>query len=487
LNTEQMWQKSSYKRKMIGLLMVISQLMLIAFTGKWLVSQYTEEKAYLRDKLESIYNQTSTQLVDSLINLNFSVPIKDLMAPQKSGKERAAVMFNTGIPDTFPYRAGQTSTIIIKGNQAITTANPPDSNIYLARASTFDSLPPVTAMSVRQLVAQLKMPSGEPVFLVRDSAKSLDWFAKKLQKQHLPLTVHWTMPEQPSMGIVLPTEFKSNLQITGYRPFLLKKISTQIGFSILLVLLCGCAFSMSYITVSRQIRLSAQKDSFISNMSHELKTPVATVKIAIEALKDFNGLEDPVKTHDYLQMATWEINRLETLIGNVLNSMQQDEGRIRMAQQDIPINQLLQDIIQGMQPLFLKHGKTMQLTLPDKALCTTGDPIHLQGALYNIIDNAIKYGGPDIRVTASHTGNHIHIHISDNGKGIPPEYRNKIFEKFFRIPSGNVHDVKGYGLGLNYAKYVVTAHAGQIYQQNNPEGGALFSITLPIKRMANES
>lgn len=472
MNIQDMQGTNDRKRRLIGVLMIISQLTLAGFTGRWLMSQYAEEKAYLRDKLDRIYSKTTNGLVDSMIQVNLAVPLKDPDSPvvfQPTGT------LNMTMSGDRPVSSRINKVIVNKSSSVPLPRN----GVAFEQVNIFDSLTPAVAKSFRQLAVQLKSSAGIRLFAIRDSVRMLDLFRENLRSE-LPLFAGWTAPGQTAKGIVIPTDFKTNLDITGDKTYLLRKISPQIGFSALLLLLCGCAFGLSYIMVTRQMRLSAQKDSFISNMSHELKTPVSTVKVAIEALRDYNGLEDPVKTRDYLQMAGWEIDRLETLISNVLNSMQLDEGRISMASQAVDLSQLLQDISHSMQPLFQKQAKTVRLTIGSPGLSVMGDRTHLQGALYNIMDNALKYGGPDITVTAHRADGNLHITISDNGPGIPPEYSRKVFEKFFRIPSGNVHDVKGYGLGLNYTRYVIKAHAGHIHQQNNPGGGAAFIITLPV-------
>ena len=246
-----------------------------------------------------------------------------------------------------------------------------------------------------------------------------------------------------------------------------------------MLLLCVSAFGLAYTTTKKQIALAEQKDDFISNMSHELKTPVATAKVAIEALQKYDALNDANKSKDYLQMATWEIERLETLVSNVLSNVQLQNGTMEILKQHTEINKIIQEVITNTQPLFIAKSKQLIYINDETDIMLNIDTLHLQGTIHNILDNALKYGGDKTIVTLNKSQNNVQITIADNGVGIPDEYKNTIFEKFFRVPSGNIHDVKGYGLGLSYAKYVVEAHGGNISLQDSETGGASFIIRFP--------
>lgn len=455
-----MQRKNRNKLRLIGLLMTVSLLMLAGFTGKWLTVQYADEKVNLRNNLEQIYARTNEQFIDSLIQI-------ELGGSAHSPVSKAIA--NMSFSSTAHMRVIDSTT----GQKMI----------HIENSGPMDSLPHNFSMGIKRFLIKIKSPAGTNAHSLVDTGRLIRTFAENIGKD-IPVKIKWGPPSDGGAYLFIPTDTRNNIAVSGYQPVLFRKISPQIGFTFLLLLLCSCAFLLSYNTVRRQLRLNAQKDSFISNMSHELKTPVATAKVAIEALRSFNALEDPVKTKDYLQMASWEIDRLETLIGNVLNSMQLEEGRVVMKKELVDVTLLLQDIVKGVQPLFNKYGKTIHTHFNTGHAMVHADKIHLQGAFYNIIDNAIKYGGEQTDISLSAQDGRVSISISDNGNGIPPEYSRKIFDRFFRIPSGNVHDVKGYGLGLNYTRFVILSHDGDIYQQNNKEGGAVFVIALPMKMQA---
>lgn len=455
-----MQRKNRNKLRLIGLLMIMSLVMLAGFTGKWLTVQYADEKVNLRNNLEQIYARTNDQYIDSMIQIELA------------GSRHSPM--GTAITN-MPFTSTAHMTVIDSLSD--------QKMIHIENNAPMDSMPHNFSMGIKRFLIKIKSPIGTNARSLIDTARLIRRFARNIGKD-IPVRLMWVPSSDSGAHIIIPTDTRNNIAADGYQRLLLRKISPQIGFTVLLLLLCSCAFILSYNTVRRQLRLNAQKDNFISNMSHELKTPVATAKVAIEALRSFNALEDPVKTKDYLQMASWEIDRLETLIGNVLNSMQLEAGRVVMKKEPVDIALLLQDLAQGMQPLFNKYGKTIHTSFHTDHVMVHADRIHLQGAFYNMIDNAIKYGGDKTEITLSAQDGRIQVTVSDNGKGIPPEYSRKIFDRFFRIPSGNVHDVKGYGLGLNYTRYVILSHDGDIYQQNNKDGGAEFEISLPMKTQA---
>ena len=448
---------------MIGLLIVISQIVLVGFVGTWLTAQYAHEKAGLQKNLESIYVKTMDHVADSFIAQLITGPVlKDV---------------RDGMPThSFEFRKKKTSNFT-------THIASVDIVNQTRQGEISDTMTSMLTRGIRTIVMNKSKDSPFAPLEFTDSMVFRKDFEQALKDEHANIKIQWISNDSNHRNLILNTTSTNNLDkvsVDGYQTLLLRKMAPQLGFSCLLLLLCGIAFTLSYTTARKQLLLSAQKDNFISNMSHELKTPVATARVAIEALRKFDGINDPVKTRDYLQMAAWEIDRLEALMANVLNNVQLEEGRIILQQQPLNIVALIQKMMDSMQPLFAEKEKDITYSHTIDQAIVTGDAMHLQGAIYNVLDNAIKYGGSSIEIALKQQAAQVIISISDNGPGIPQEYRKKIFEKFFRIPSGNVHDVKGYGLGLNYTHYVITAHNGSIREENNAHGGATFVITLPV-------
>jgi two-component system phosphate regulon sensor histidine kinase PhoR len=281
-----------------------------------------------------------------------------------------------------------------------------------------------------------------------------------------------------TVGLAHPVTYQ--LQLGNTFPFLIKKIALPILFSVFLVGITIISFLVLFKNLLRQRRLAAIKNEFISNVTHELKTPIATVGVAIEALKNFNALHDEQKTKEYLDISTNELQRLSLLVDKVLKLSMFEKKELEMKPENINLKDIAQEVITSMRLQIEKYRA--KVTLDSEGDTTiSGDRMHLQSVIFNLLDNALKYSRnePVIDMHLKEKGNNIQLSITDNGIGIAPEYRDKIFEKFFRVPVGDRHDAKGYGLGLSYVAQITELHKGTLEVQSKPGEGTTFIITLP--------
>ena len=284
-----------------------------------------------------------------------------------------------------------------------------------------------------------------------------------------------------SVGFVQPRWYQAVLLSPDSLVF--KKMLPQIGFSLLLILFTSVAFVFLYRNIASQQKLAIVKDEFISNVTHELKTPIATVQVAVEALRNFNALDDPKKTKEYLDITTAELQRLSMLVDNVLKLSMFESGRIILNKEWFDFRRLLQETIESMKLQFQKAGVGIVESGLDTVMNVYADKLHISSVLYNLLDNALKYSrkGNLIELTLSvPLHNVIELRVKDNGIGIAPEFQQKIFEKFFRVPSGDIHNVKGYGLGLSYVSQIVAQHNGLIEVESELGKGSTFILRLPI-------
>jgi nitrogen-specific signal transduction histidine kinase len=286
---------------------------------------------------------------------------------------------------------------------------------------------------------------------------------------------------------------------TGFQSAIFKTIYPEILFALFVLLMIGLSFWLIYRNVLQQKRLVAMKNDFISNVTHELKTPIATVGVAVEALNSFNALENPARTKEYLDISKSELNRLSLLVDKVLKMAVFEQGEPQLNIETFNLADLTQEILNSMKLQFERFGadvsfEKISLASPSEIFYPDGkegddnfiinaDKTHITSVIYNLIDNALKYGGekPEINILLQAPFyNFIHLSVADKGAGIPPQYKDKIFEKFFRIPSGDVHNTKGHGLGLSYVMSVVKQHKGKINVESEEGKGSTFSIFLPL-------
>jgi two-component system, OmpR family, phosphate regulon sensor histidine kinase PhoR len=273
----------------------------------------------------------------------------------------------------------------------------------------------------------------------------------------------------------------------GVQRVILREILPQLLFSVFLTAMIAVVFVMMYRNMRAQQRLMEMKNDFISNITHELKTPMATVSVALEALKSFHVLEKPELTEEYLSMAQSELNRLTLMTDKILKASSFENKGIGFVPEPVNLDAIIRKILSSMKLIFEKRGAVVNYNPLGTDFTVRGSEAHLTNVVYNLVDNALKYGGanPVIDLELKPENNHVDMTVRDRGIGIPREYQKKIFEKFFRVPAGDVHNTKGYGLGLSYVAGVVKGHGGTIAVTSEPDHGSSFIISLPRRHGEN--
>jgi two-component system phosphate regulon sensor histidine kinase PhoR len=243
-------------------------------------------------------------------------------------------------------------------------------------------------------------------------------------------------------------------------------------------------FSYTLFTILRQKKISEMKSDFINNMTHEFKTPVATIMIASEALKDPEVVEDKSRIKRLAGIIYDENVRLGNHIERVLSIARLDKKELQLERNEVDMNALIAAVVDSMSLQLQKKGAEVTLNLEAGDAVIMGDELHLSNMIFNLIDNANKYSEdqPRITVATRMAGKSLVIEISDEGIGMTKDHTKRIFDQFYRVPTGNLHDVKGFGLGLNYVKDIVTQMNGTIKVQSEKDKGTVFTITLPINK-----
>jgi two-component system, OmpR family, phosphate regulon sensor histidine kinase PhoR len=264
----------------------------------------------------------------------------------------------------------------------------------------------------------------------------------------------------------------------GQRLYLIKQVATILTTSIVFIIIIGISFFLMMRSFLQQKKLSEMKTDFINNMTHEFKTPITTITLASEALKDPEVKKDESRINRYAGLISEENKKLENQVERVLQIAKIDKGDTELSLQKLNIHELIEDIIQDANLLLQERNAILHKYLEATRINITGDPHHIKSILSNLLDNAVKYSPeqPEIAIKTYNIEDKIAIEISDQGWGMPGEEHNKIFEKFYRISTGNVHNVKGFGLGLNYVKTMVEAHGGTIHLKSAPGKGSTFTI-----------
>ncbi len=259
-------------------------------------------------------------------------------------------------------------------------------------------------------------------------------------------------------------------------PYLLKRMGWLLGCSLLLLLLTTGCFVFMLRTILRQKRLSDIKNDFINNMTHELKTPIATVTAAVDALLNFGVLNDPRKTEEYLHISQNNLQRLSDLVEKVLNLAVEEKQDFEFQTEPVSLAEILCELAASHR---IKAAKTVvfDMHIPFGTMVQV-DRMHFGNVINNLIDNAIKYSYDRVTISFNYEqeSHGWQLTVADNGIGIPKAYQASVFDRFFRVPTGDLHQVKGFGLGLAYVRQVVEKHGGSISLNSEPGKGSAFVL-----------
>lgn len=268
------------------------------------------------------------------------------------------------------------------------------------------------------------------------------------------------------------------------RNYIISSLSMMSFSSMGLILIISLCFSYVVYTVFQQKKLSDMKTDFINNMTHELKTPVATISLASEMLKNPGITESNDKVSRYAQIIHDENKRLGNQVEKVLQMAVMEKGEHNLNIQEISVHELIAKALDKVNlQIESKHG-ILKTKFEEKVLTIEADQLHFTNIIFNLLDNAIKYSKdfPEITIMSKDLGNSVAISVIDKGIGMSKEERSRVFEKFYRVSTGNIHNVKGFGLGLSYVKAMLDAHHGTISLHSIPGKGSNFTVIFPKKQ-----
>ncbi len=318
-------------------------------------------------------------------------------------------------------------------------------------------------------------------------------FKEKLVANKLPFTFNIVSdPSAKEEGLRVTYEANGfgftdwTIDLKEYQLFILKKMIPTILFSLFLLGTIGLAFWTLLANWIKQNRLVILKNEFINNMTHELKTPIATVGVALEAISNFNLEAEQDKAKEYIDISRTEMNRLSLLVDKVLNIAAFDSKAATLQSEAVNLKRTIEDIIQSMKLQLEEKNAHIDFNNSVSNPIIVGDKLHMSNVVHNIIDNALKYSSTESRIEISLSENqeNLILKFTDNGQGIPKEYLDKIFDRFFRVPNEDQHDVKGHGLGLNYVRHIIQGHGGTISVESTENIGSVFTIKIP-KSLSN--
>lgn len=487
------------KLRTARLLMAATILLIIAFQGYWMRKLYIEERdnfkkttdvifrdAMYRLQLQRLAGDTLAlrgELNDNLFMADFISSVEKIKGGD-SLKQKLVISMDSHTEkiasteerskkndrDTVVYVSSKHDDIPppFVGQMLLRNKNLSDSIPLKAVDSIYSAL-----LSKEGINVSFNIVRTYPTMIASDSGE-VKKFTIKIDE---PKGAFAT--KRVPVGLLNPVFYRAEFTDPGFYVF--KKISMQLFLSALLIALTILSFVFIYRSLLAQKRLTDIKNEFIGNITHELKTPIATVSVAIEAMKNFNALQSPERTKEYLGIAGLELNRLSLLVDKVLRLSMFEKQQLELKYEWFDLKGLVKEVTDSMQLQFEKSGASVKLDFAGEDFSLMADRMHISSVLYNLFDNALKYskGNPVIEINAAAGENEMKLSVKDNGIGIPAAYKEKIFDKFFRVPHGDKHNVKGYGLGLSYVAHIIAEHKGQVNVESEEGKGTTFIIKLP--------
>lgn len=281
--------------------------------------------------------------------------------------------------------------------------------------------------------------------------------------------------------VATKTGFELKLVFPEKQQYINAEMGTLFITSIFLILIVLVLFWRTILSLIKEKQISEHTTDFLNNMTHEFKTPLTNIALAGKMMTKDSTINQEDKIKHYSGIILEENEKLRLQVEQVLSMTALERGEIPLQKMELDLHQLIQESLKSISIQIENKQGNIKLKLNAENFVVIGDKTHLTNALRNLIDNAIKYSKekPELSIQTSNSDHTIIIMISDKGMGIEKEYQKKVFEKFFRVPTGDVHDVKGFGLGLAYVKKIFELHQGTIELQSEKGKGTTFTITLP--------
>ena len=493
------------------LLMIATILIIVGFQVYWLKNNYDREQRLLNSKAGIVFRTTMFELQATKLKLKLKGSKDDVQANIKmvfNNSDEEQEVYEKNLPkeqlvgitnavrkqlqDSLKKDTSVKHNMLVKVNQSsflyqrdsangkIVTENIRGDDKIFQVLYGIDSLQ--DSLKLDNIIAAVKKSFIEekltiPFSISRDDTTKAkdDNFISGGGPENLLENM-----DQVTVGFAHPVTYQ--LQLGNTFSYLFKKILSPLLFSVFLIAVTIFSFLLLYRNLLRQRRLTEIKNEFIGNITHELKTPISTVSVAIEAMRNFNALQNPERTKEYLDIANNELQRLGLLVDKVLKLSMFEKQEVELKEELFDIKQLVNEVMASMRLQFEKYQAVVNLHTTGDDFNIRADRMHITSVIYNLLDNALKYGNktePKVDIAIAASDNNIVLKVQDNGIGISLAHKDKIFEKFFRVPSGNKHDVKGYGLGLSYVAHIVAQHKGTIDVWSEEGKGSSFTIQLP--------
>lgn len=476
-----------HRLRWLAMLTGVTLLAIVALQIYWLVTSFSEQKARFKADIESALTATAVHMLVTH------------MTPERGNASLTQAAYTTVSFDWGNF-AGQgndtqiigNDTVIIAVTRDISTQQkgrlPTEQRVYTAPEMSGNGLADTSGRRVQLVACQntfrkelLKRQIQVP-FELAIIGQNNQWIIATTDSAHF---AHIPIKSGNKLDAIpfLPTNDRLQAAFPDANLYLLRRMAWTLSITTLLILICGLSFGYLLHYFFRHKRLSDIRNDFLNNMTHELKTPVTAVSVAMELMQTSSAQGRPKQ--DYIAMAQKELGRLTMLVDKILKMAAFDREEITLHREVFDAATWAAQTVEHMRPILDNLGATVTLTIQPQTLQIYADRTHLTNVLQNLLENALKYNkrpAPTIVVQLQMNAHSLTISVKDDGIGIPAVYLEKVFDRFFRVPTGDRHDVKGYGLGLSYVKSIVSLHGGNVEVISKEGVGSTFTIAIPQKQ-----
>ncbi len=441
-------------------LMIFSLVLLGVLEYLWLHNEYKNAYRNMEDKLTHVMFSSMRDVEDSLIFSRLTFPSG--RAKDCDGPLTFSIVMNTGDSvQSVDHHGGSNRVNMEQGALRI----PHPARGMLLReltsgdTSAFDS-PAVNMGKIVMSHIKLADSTGEYA-----GYQLISWQGNDTTIREVMSRPQYDVFANKKIALINPQ----------YKADIFHDILPHMSFALFMWVMVGAAFYYIWKNLRQQIQLNALRDEFVSNITHELKTPITTVGVALESLNMSADLQT-AHSRKYLEICRSELTRLSLLVERILTSRSP-----QLHYEKMDVRQVLDEVMDRMKVQFDNKHAEVAIEQEGEGFTINGDKAHMSGVFYNLLDNALKYSKDHlvINLHLARTNGTVRFDIADNGIGIASDFHDKIFEKLFRVPQHNKHDVKGHGLGLSYVADVVKQHHGKIGLVSEPGKGSTFTMTIP--------
>ncbi len=472
--------------QLILIFVSLSVLGIFFFQGYWLWNSYNVEKEQFR----KIINETLQQAINDDLTNRMEAMKKDTT----SGAPHGEVEFSFSMDSTShsasvktprKYYSRTRLQLYDKTDSSVFQGYKPE-NTPMMRAAfkgiwqAINGLSPVDVEKVDSLWSTLLKTEGIHNNHFIDFTLGADTLLAS------------SLPEDQNPGNLLPTQkvgvnLDDSIGMQGFiiapSETVMKQMGPLLLASLLLIIITTACYIYLIRTILRQKTIAQIKNDFVNNMTHELKTPITITYSAIDALQTFNFVEQKETRDEYFTLCRQQLKHLSGLVEKILSMAVDERKNFRLQKETFRIQPIIESLTQQFK---LKADKPVSFLVNCQPECLSifADKLHFTNVLSNILDNSIKYSGASVTISiqVAQTEKGIQLSFTDNGTGIPANQSDRIFERFYRVPKGNIHDVKGFGLGLSYVKDIVERHDGNITVKSREKEGSIFTILIPAKK-----